>query len=108
MNRKITVTLASGLVAAGAVVALAAPAQADSYRETSAMAQAVEMDSSATAASDASPRGVGGVAKALWAGFKAAHAPRAAGNLAHMASVLGYAAETPHGSSAAEAAYFDR
>lgn len=108
MNRKTTIAFASGLVALAAVGTLAAPAQADSYRETSAMAQAVELDSAEAAASGASPRGVGGVAKALWAGFKAAHAPRAAGNLAHLASVLGYAADTPHGSSEAEAAYFDR
>lgn len=108
MNRKTTVALTSGLVALGAVVALAAPAGADSYSETSAMAQVVKAGSSESAASEASPRGVGGVAKALWVGFKAAHAPRAAGNVARMASVLGYAADTPRGSSEAERAYFDR
>lgn len=108
MNRKTTVALASGFVVLGAIVALAAPAEADSYSETSAMAQAVKVGSSQTAAAEASPRGVGGVAKALWAGFKAAHAPRAAGNVARMASVLGYAADTPQGSSEAEKAYFDR
>jgi len=103
------VATAAAVVIAGTVV-LAAPAQAapGSYQQSSAMAEVVANGGSTTSSAEAEPRGVVGVAKALAAGFKAATAPQAAGNVARLASVLGFAAEAPQGSPQVEAAYFDR
>ena len=54
------------------------------------------------------PRGVGGVAKALYAGFKAATSPRDAAKVLSWASVVGRSS-LPNGETAdLEADYFDR
>lgn len=90
----------------GGVAAQAAPTE---YIESSAMAHVVADDVHVAASSEAAEaRRIVGVAKALAAGFEAANAPRAAGDVARLASVLGFAAETPLGSQEVEAAYFDR
>ena len=89
---------------------LAAPAQAapTSYEQSSAMAEVVEHGEAPSTSSEPEQRGVVGVAKALAAGFKAAAAPQAAGNVARLASILGFAAEAPQSSEQLESAYFDR
>jgi hypothetical protein len=109
MNRPMKLVTTAAALAVAATVALAAPAQAApvSYQQSSAMAEVVANEASMSP-SEADPRGFVGVAKALAAGFKAASAPQAAGNVARLASVLGFAAEAPQGSPQVEAAYFDR
>lgn len=112
MNRRRKLVATGAAVVVAGTVAFAAPAQAvpTSYKQSSAMAEVVANGGSTTTTSsgEAEPRGVVGVAKALAAGFKAATAPQAAGNVARLASVLGFAAEAPQGSPQVEAAYFDR
>ncbi|GAA3342566.1 hypothetical protein GCM10017714_31490 [Curtobacterium pusillum] len=97
-------------VAVGGGFLLAAPAHAapTSYEQSSAMAEVVAHGAASSTSADPEERGVVGVAKALAAGFKAATAPQAAGNVARLASVLGFAAEAPQSSAQLESAYFDR
>ena len=109
MNRRIKIGVAAALVAAGGAVAIAAPAQAATYEESSAMAQVLASQDPSAGARDAEePRAVAGVARAMVVGFKAATAPQAAANVARLASVLGFTADTPQQSPQVEAAYFDR
>lgn len=102
--------VSAAAVAIGGAAFLAAPANAasGSYEQASAMATVVAKGGSTSSAGEPEQRGVVGVAKALAAGFKAASAPQAAGNVARLASVLGFAAEAPQGSTELESAYFDR
>lgn len=94
----------------GGTLLLAAPAQAAhaSYEQSSAMAEVVANQGASSMSSQPEQRGVLGVAKALAAGFKAASAPQAAGNVARLASILGFAADAPQPSAQLESAYFDR
>jgi hypothetical protein len=96
--------------AVGGTFLIAAPAQAaqTSYEQSSAMAEVVANHGASSMASEPEQRGVVGVAKALAAGFKAATAPQAAGNVARLASILGFAAGAPQPSAPLESAYFDR
>ncbi|PZE58458.1 hypothetical protein DEJ24_10305 [Curtobacterium sp. MCPF17_001] len=100
----------AAVVAVGGTFLLTAPAQAaqGSYEQSSAMAEVVANHGASSMASEPEQRGVVGVAKALAAGFKAANAPRAAGNVARLASILGFAAEARQPSAQLESAYFDR
>lgn len=97
-------------IAVGGTFLLAAPAQAaqGSYEQSSAMAEVVANHGASSMPPESEQRGVVGVAKALAAGFKAASAPQAAGNVARLASILGFAAEAPQPSAQLESAYFDR
>jgi len=110
MKFKTQVAAAAAAIAIGGTVMLAAPAQAaqTSYEQSSAMAEVVANHGAASMASEPEQRGVVGVAKALAAGFKAATAPQAAGNVARLASILGFAADAPQPSAQLESAYFDR
>lgn len=108
-QRKIIAGTAAALVAGAALMAAPAQAATASYAQTSAMADVVASDRVTTAATEQKdPKAVVGVAKALAAGFKAAQAPQAAGNVARLASILGSVSEAPAQSPAVEAAYFDR
>lgn len=110
MKFKTKLAASAGALAIGGMFLIAAPAQAAQtpYEQSSAMAEVVANHGASSMASGPEQRGVVGVAKALAAGFKAAAAPRAAGNVAHLASILGFAAEAPQPSAPLESAYFDR
>ncbi|MBT1632741.1 MULTISPECIES: hypothetical protein [Curtobacterium] len=108
LNTKLAGSAAAIVI--GSTFLLAAPAQAaqTSYEQSSAMAEVVANQGAQSMDSQPEQRGVVGVAKALAAGFKAATAPQAAGNVARLASILGFAAEAPQPSAQLESAYFDR
>ena len=110
MKFKTKLAASVSALAVGGVLLLAAPAQAaqTSYEQSSAMAEVVANHGSSSMGAEPEQRGVVGVAKALAAGFKAATAPQAAGNVARLASILGFAAESPQPSAQLESAYFDR
>lgn len=110
MKFRTKLAASAAAVAIGGSAFLAAPANAapGSYEQSSAMASVVANGGAPSPAGEPEQRGVVGVAKALAAGFKAASAPQAAGNVARLASVLGFAAEAPKSSAEVESAYFDR
>jgi hypothetical protein len=108
-QRKLIAGTAAALVAGAALIAAPAHATTSSYERTSAMSHVVSSELATSATTDQKdPKAVVGVAKALAAGFKAAQAPQAAGNVARLASILGSVSEAPAQSPAVEAAYFDR
>jgi len=109
-TRHALTSMAAAAAIAGTIL-LTNPAQTaptTTYEQSSAMAGVVALDAAPTASFDGEQRRIVGVAKALAAGFKAATAPQAAGNVARLASILGFAADTPRTSAQVESAYFDR
>lgn len=110
MKFKTKLAGSAAAILVGSTLLLATPAQAAkaSYEKSSAMAEVVANQGAPSMISEPEQRGVVGVAKALAAGFKAASAPQAAGNVARLASILGFAADTPQPSAQLESAYFDR
>ncbi|ROP61482.1 hypothetical protein [Curtobacterium sp. PhB115] len=110
MKFKTKLAGSAAAILVGSTLLLAAPAQAAqaSYEQSSAMAEVVANPGASSMTSEPEQRGVVGVAKALAAGFKAATAPQAAGNVARLASILGSVVEAPQSSAQLESAYFDR
>lgn len=110
MKFKATLAASAAAVAVFGTFLIAAPAHAAPapYERSSAMAEVVAERRASPLVAAPEQRGLVGVAKALAAGFKAANAPQAAGNVARLASILGFAAAAPQPSAELESAYFDR
>jgi hypothetical protein len=110
MSSKTKLAASAAAAAVGGTLLLAAPVQAapTSYEQSSAMAVVVTSSGPLSTTPEREQRGVVGVVKALAAGFKAASAPQAVGNVARLASILGFAASAPERSTQLESAYFDR
>ncbi|KTR42616.1 hypothetical protein NS263_01650 [Curtobacterium oceanosedimentum] len=105
-NMKVLTATATAALVTGAVLVPAVSAAAQPAPTTPAMERA------STTTTDSAPhdetRAAAGVAKALYAGFKAATSPRDAAKVLSWASVLGRSS-VPGGSTAdLEASYFDR
>lgn len=104
-NMKMLTATATAALVTSAVLVPAVSAAAQPAPTTPAMERASTTTDSAP---HDEPRAAAGVAKALYAGFKAATSPRDAAKVLSWASVLGRSS-VPGGSTAdLEASYFDR
>jgi hypothetical protein len=108
-NQKIGSCLVVAMVFGGVLAGTPANAAPTSYEQSSAMSGVLnDPASTESGADEMAPQGVVGVARAMAIGFKAAKAPQAVGNMARLASVLGFMSATPINSPDVETAYFDR